>query len=139
MLCCFSTFEISAQTKSSNEIQLDSITMSRLNEMRYLLRTMNPYYKMYQTENIHKLLKLDTATGRVWMVQYSLGDDTEPMTIAIDNTSLLWDSEEIVAGRYELYPTKNMFNFILLDTILGYTYQVQWNTSPEKRFRMRIY
>ena len=61
------------------------------------------------------------------------------MTVAIDDTSLLWDSEEIRGGRFELYPTKNMYNFILIDTEKGYTYQVQWHTEVNKRFRVPIY
>lgn len=74
-----------------------------------------PRYKMYQTENIHILLKLDTATGKVWMVQYSLGDNTG-MVVPVDDSSLLIPGIKEVAGRFELYPTKNMYNFILLDT-----------------------
>ena len=93
---------------------------------------------MYQTENIHILLKLDTATGKVWMVQYGTGDDIG-MTVSVDSTSLLMEGAEEVAGRYELYPTKNMYNFILIDTKQGNTYQVQWSIEPSNRMRVPIY
>ena len=37
-------------------------------------------------------------------------------------------------GRFKLYPTDNMYNFILQDVIDGYSYQVQWNNDEDKRF-----
>ena len=138
MLCCFSAFEISAQTKSSNEVQLDSITMKRLRDIENILYSAKPRYKMYQTENIHILLKLDTVTGKIWMVQYALSD-TKAVSVPIDNTSLLGDWDDYEHGRFELYPTKNMYNYILLDTKWGYTYQVQWSFEENKRFRIPIY
>ncbi len=98
-----------------------------------------PRYKMYKTENTYNLIKLDTATGRVWQVQYRMGS-TDPMVIAIDDNSLLWSWEDEIPGRYELYPTQNIHTFILLDTKKGYTYQVQWSTSgPNQRFRESLY
>ena len=98
-----------------------------------------PRFKMYKTENLYNLLKLDTATGAVWMVQYEMNDKASAGEFEVDSTSLLWSWETPVAGRYELYPTKNMYNFILLDTLSGKTYQVQWNIKPSQRFRIRIY
>lgn len=99
-------------------------------------------YKMYQTENIYNLLKLDTWTGRVWQVQW--GDAKERMEVPINYRDLRdWptgkeDEYEYAAkyrnGRFEMYPTKNMYTFILLDTYSGKTYQVQWSTGYEGRF-----
>ena len=97
-----------------------------------------PRYKMYQTENINILLKLDTATGKVWMVQYGTGGDSG-ITVPVDSTSLLAENTPEVAGRYELYATKNMYNFILIDTKHGNTYQVQWSIERENRMRVRIF
>lgn len=99
-----------------------------------------PRYKMYQTENIYHLLKLDTRTGAVWQVQYrmkSVRASTIPIeyifSTGIIIESLGWD------GRFELYPTKNMYTFILLDTSTGDTYQVQWGTDSKHRFVERLY
>lgn len=96
-----------------------------------------PRYKMYQTENIYTLLKLDTATGKVWMVQYSLGDNVG-MVVPVDDRTLLIPGIKEEAGRFELYPTKNMYNFILLDTKYGNTYQVQWSFNVLNRGRVPI-
>ena len=57
------------------------------------------------------------------------------MEVAIDDRALSPVREN---GRYELYPTQNIYTFILLDTKFGRTYQVQWNTDPKKRFVEQI-
>lgn len=47
-------------------------------------------------------------------------------------------SDEEKAGRFTLYPTQNMYTFILLDKISGHTYQVQWALNEEERFVIPI-
>lgn len=61
------------------------------------------------------------------------------MVVPVDDSSLLYSWEDIEAGRFELYPTKNIYNFILIDTKKGYTYQVQWHTKESSRMRVGIY
>ena len=90
-----------------------------------------PRFKIYSTDNIRILLKLDTKRGKVWMVQYGLGS-TPSAEIPIEYSYLV-DDEEGWNGRFELYPTKNMFNFIMVDNYDGTTYQVQWDTDPNHR------
>ena len=50
-----------------------------------------------------------------------------------------FDTEGEFAGRFELYKTQNMYNFILLDTSSGATWQVQWSMEPENRGTVRIW
>lgn len=119
-------------------INKDSVMFSNIQGIYTHVNTLKPRYKMYQTEHTYILLKLDTATGRVWMVQYSVGD-VDNMVVTIDDDSLLGYFDEIIPGRFELYPTKNMYNFILLDTFKGYTYQVQWHPDADKRIRSIIW
>ena len=87
-------------------------------------------FKLYETANMWTFLKLDTSTGQIWQVQYSIkGEEYRfetPLSIEILNHSNK-------NGRYELIKTQNMYNFILLDTFDGQTYQVQWSTEPENR------
>ncbi|MEE0972533.1 MAG: hypothetical protein U0L34_00175 [Paludibacteraceae bacterium] len=118
--------------------QIDSLMIYRMEKIYEKLDNSVPRYKIYPTENFNIQLKLDTATGKVWMVQISLGD-SDAMVVPVDETSVLYDFEDVRAGRFELYPTKNMHNFILLDTKYGYTYQVQWSVDKEKRIRIPIY
>ncbi len=95
-----------------------------------------PRFKMIETDNIHILLKWDTRTGKTWMVQYGLSDT--PALENLINRSHIITEEESWNGRFELYPTKNMFNFIMIDTYNGNTYQVQWSTDEEYCFTTPI-
>ena len=36
-------------------------------------------------------------------------------------------------GQYKMYPTSNMYNFIMVNTETGTTYQVQWNIDEDLR------
>ena len=40
--------------------------------------------------------------------------------------------------RFTIYPTLNIWTFLLLDQVDGHTYQVQWSTDPDKRFVIQI-
>lgn len=87
-------------------------------------------YKLYPTENMWTFIKLDTRNGKMWQVQFSVkGNDYRYETV-LNATALSLDSTN---GRFELYPTQNMYNFMLLDRIDGKTWQVQWSQEPENR------
>jgi len=95
-------------------------------------------YKLYQTENIYTLLQLDTKTGKIEQVQWSLDSDKEG-TITINNDDLSW-GYGYGSGSFELYPTKNMYQFILIDKTDGRKWHVQWGTSGDQsRWIRRIY
>lgn len=82
----------------------------------------NVRYKMFPTENIWTFLKLDTRNGMIWQVQYSINDNYRG-EIELNEKTLV-NGEKAENGRFTLYPTKNMYNFILLDQIDGKMWQV---------------
>ena len=96
-----------------------------------------PIYKLFPTENTWALIKLNTRNGKIWQLHYSISNDFEG-ELPINKYSLVLPDEEI-NGRFTLYPTPNMYNFILLDQIDGSTWKVQWNNDRDKRFMRRIY
>ena len=93
-------------------------------------------YKLYKTDNMWTLLKLDTATGKMSQLQYSIEGNQFQHTINDEDYSY---TEEIEIGRFELYQTDNMYNFLMLDQINGAAYQVQWSTNPDNRGIYHIY
>lgn len=96
----------------------------------------NAVYRLYPTTNMWTFLKLNTQDGRIWQVQWSQGPDTRFETFL--NATPLAFGEEKKNGRFTLYPTTNMWTFILLDTITGNTWQVQWSQKPEGRMVIQI-
>ena len=95
-----------------------------------------PIYKLFPTENTWALIKLNTRNGKIWQVHYSISNDFEG-ELPINRYSLVLPEEEI-NGRFTLYPTPNMYNFILLDQIDGSTWKVQWHNERDKRFMRPI-
>ncbi|MCQ2159706.1 MAG: hypothetical protein MJY97_01275 [Bacteroidales bacterium] len=104
----------------------------------YLSQLRGPRYKLYPTQNTWTFIKLDTMTGQLWQVQYSV-DKSPRMEYTLDDDIKVYTWEEQICGRFELYETKNMYNFILLDTINGKCWQVQWSIEDKNRFVIRIY
>lgn len=118
--------------------ELDSIKKIELEHAKEMQQATMflPRYKMYQTDNVCILLKLDTRIGKVWMVQYRMGA-TESVVKPIDYFPKA-DEDEGWNGRFELYPTRNVYTFIMIDNKNGDAYQVQWETEPKYRFIEKI-
>ena len=95
-------------------------------------------YKLYPTDNLYTLLELDSKTGRIKQVQWSLDSDSEG-TFTINNDDLSFGMG-YGSNSFELYPTKNMYQFILIDKTDGRKWHVQWGTGGDKsRWIRRIY
>lgn len=88
-------------------------------------------YKLYPTDNMWTFIKLDTRNGKMWQLQYSVKGNEYRFETPLNTTPLISNGNE--AGRFELYPTQNIYNFILLDCIDGKVWQVQWSTERENQ------
>lgn len=89
-----------------------------------------PHYKLFPTTNMWIFLKLDTSKGLVKMVQYSM-EDKNRLEFPINYLPLA-SGEDAIPGRFNLYPTQNMWTFIMLDEVDGRTWQVQWSTDGKE-------
>jgi hypothetical protein len=127
------TQQDSANTMQQNQVaeQQKQITEVQLLEV--------PIYKLFPTENYWTFIKLDTRNGKMWQVHFTISSDGYQGELTLNSRSLVWSEEDEINGRFILYPTKNVYNFILLDQIDGRCYQVQWNSDSSKRFVERIY
>ena len=94
-------------------------------------------YRLYKTKNNYNFIKLDTRTGQMELVQWSTDGNT--MSYSLSNEKLVYLPEDEIPGRFTLYATTNIYNFVLLDQIDGRTWQVQWDTDKNYRFVKRIY
>ena len=89
-------------------------------------------FKLFPTQNMWTFIKLDTQTGQMWQVQYSIKGDDGRFEYDLNPNPLI-APDKSVNGRFELYSTQNIYNFILLDRINGKAWQVQWSFDEEKR------
>ena len=118
--------------------QTDSLKIGLLDRIR---QHTAPSYKLYATDNMWTFLELETFTGKIWQVQYSIKGPDYRFKAVINDVSLVpyFDEEGAYAGRFELFKTQNMYNFLLLDTSNGRTWQVQWSMESKDRVILRIY
>lgn len=93
-------------------------------------------YRLFPTQNMWTFIKLNTRNGRMWQVQYDVKESNRFETNL--NFVALVTKEEEHNDRFTLYPTQNIYTFILLDQLDGRTWQVQWSIEPEKRFIIPI-
>jgi hypothetical protein len=92
----------------------------------------NSIYQLFPTKNYWTFIKLDTRNGKMWQIHFGVEDGTNTGELILNSLPLV-DKEEEINGRFTLYPTENMYNFLLLDQISGVVVQVQWSLDAKKR------
>lgn len=136
-----------AQTKQSKQQAKKDSTLTRIDsliqatnawlEQIEITNSLKQRYKLYQTDNIYTLLQLDTKTGQIEQVQWSLDSDNEG-SVTINDQDLTF-GYGYGSGSFELYATKNMYQFILLDKTDGRKWHVQWGMKATQRWIRRLY
>jgi hypothetical protein len=94
-------------------------------------------YRLFSTRNTYNFIKLNTRNGQMWQIQWGT-EDKYRFENKLSDVSRVNKNEE-KNGRFFLYPTTNIYNFILLDQIDGRAWQVQWSIDEKDRMVMRIY
>ncbi|TMI63452.1 MAG: hypothetical protein E6H07_11755 [Bacteroidetes bacterium] len=94
-------------------------------------------YRLFATRNMYTFIKLNTRNGQMWQVQWGTESKYQYETTLSDISRVTKDEER--NGRFFLYPTTNIYTFILLDQINGRVWQVQWSTKVNERIVDRIY
>ncbi len=136
-VACFSIFILSGYGQNlilNNERSDSTILLSSTNLNNDEFKVGNIIrYKLYPTDNMYTFLKLDTKTGKIEQLHWSLGTDyyEHEFTVYISNVDLSLNDE---SGVFELYPTQNMYQFILLDKTTGRSWHVQWGMEASKRW-----
>jgi hypothetical protein len=113
------TFSLSAQTNKKTNENIASQTITSFP------------YKIFPTQNMWTFIKLDTRNGKMWQVQYSMNSESRFETYL--NLMALVIKDQEINDRFTLYPTQNIYTFILLDQIEGKTWQVQRSSERENR------
>ena len=93
-------------------------------------------YRLLPTQNMWTFIKLNTRNGLMLQVQYDVNGSNRFETYL--NLAPLISKENEENDRFTLYPTQNIYNFILLDQFDGRLWQVQWSTEIEMRLIIPI-
>lgn len=149
----FSVLNTSAETLKGKIIyeffkytqeQVDSVQTEALKSLEETVSKIQDnaktqYYELYPTDNMWTFLELDTCFGIIKQVQYTVKDDdnyrfkTYISSADLREDGSSWYKDKIIPGRFALYKTQNMYNFILLDKVDGRTWQVQWGMDTKDR------
>ena len=110
------------------------VSLSSFADELVLPQTQNPeaIWRLFPTQNIYAFLQLNTVTGQIYQLHFSTSGDDPGMIPLISKN--LAENEKEIPGRFTLYPTRNMYTFILLDQIRGLSWHVQWNNDSSYRF-----
>ena len=127
-VCIFTLSLVSCDNK--NEQLLEQLNVIKQ-------QTQNDTFKLYHTRNMWTFLELNTMTGQIWIVQWSM-DNEKQFKYTLDDKVRISKTDANVSGRFSLHATENIFNFILLDNINGKCWQVQWSFDENARFVIPI-
>lgn len=124
-----------AQTNKAEAVR-DSLLEKIYDKVWSIELQMNSYelnnrFKLYKTNNMYTFLRLDTATGKIKLIQWSLKSEEEGY-VTINDEDLSFISAK--NGTFELYPTDNMYQFLLLDKAWGRMWHVQWGFKSSERW-----
>ena len=93
-------------------------------------------FRLYPTANRYTYLRLNTTNGFIDIVQYSTADDNR-MIYPLSVYPVVMDFFNLglanTLDRFTIYPTQNVWTFLLLDQVEGNTYQVQWSQDSTMR------
>jgi len=95
-------------------------------------------YRLFSTRNMYTFIKLDTRNGGMWQVQWNTKGREYRFESILSGISRVDETDE-KNGRFFLYPTTNIYNFILLDQLDGRVWQVQWSMDVNDRMVLPIY
>ncbi|MEE1092365.1 MAG: hypothetical protein UHZ01_04710 [Prevotella sp.] len=105
---------------------LASTSFGQIKSQSVIMNDTVNVYKLYPTKNMWTFIKLNTSNGQMWQVQFAINVEGKRREEILSLSRLAYGNDA-VSGRFELYPTENMYNFILLDQVDGRTWQVQWS------------
>lgn len=87
-------------------------------------------YNLTETQNMWTFIMLDTYTGKIWQVQFSVKGEDYMFASPINRYPMAYPTNESNwRNRFQLFPTQNMWNLIMLDSYTGRIWQVQYSTQ----------
>ena len=119
-------WQIEFDQKETNQLEIPLNSLSLVEKQEEV----DNRFILYPTQNSWNFLLLDQINGKIWQVNWNIKPEKNKI-IPLNNSSLI-EKQNIADNRFTLYPTQNMWNFLLLDKINGNIWQVRWSTKSEE-------
>ena len=119
-------WQIEFDQKETNQLEIPLNSLSLVEKQEEV----DNRFILYPTQNSWNFLLLDQIDGKIWQVSWDIKPKKNKI-MPLNNSSLI-EKQNIDDNRFTLYPTQNMWNFLLLDKINGNIWQVRWSTKSEE-------
>jgi len=90
-------------------------------------------FRVFKTANLWNQLLLNTMDGRVWQIAFTVDRNGVRALVPINSTPLVTGKDALV-GRFTLYPTDNIWTFLLVDQFSGEVWQCQFGIEDGYRW-----
>ena len=101
-------------------------------------QSLNAPYRLFNTTNVNTLIVLETSTGKLYQIHPGIGENSVMGYYPINEKDLTPEGSESESNRFTLYPTPNIYSFVLVDQLVGRFWRVKWNYEYEKRFIQQL-
>ena len=126
--------------KAAEVAKIDSL-LQECRELRkdiFVYSSTKSRYKLYHPISDVAVLKFFFFFGQIWQLQWSM-EEGEEGEVFINASDLKYSFDSGGTGSFELYPTKNIYTFILIDKDYGRKWHVQWGMETKYRFIRQIF
>lgn len=83
-------------------------------------------FELHGTQNIWNFILLDSYTGRLWQLQYTVDKDSIRGLFIINEKDLADEKEK---NLFYISPLTSMYQYYLINDITGEMWKFQWNTK----------
>ncbi|MCK9230832.1 MAG: hypothetical protein M0Q23_08845 [Syntrophales bacterium] len=99
------------------------------------LQRLDVRFRLFRTDNMWSYLLLDTSDGRLWHVTYTTDKEKGARLKIPINDKPFATKNSSKNGKFTLYSTDNMWNFILIDQDDGRAWQCQFTMEAKEEYR----
>lgn len=127
-----------AQTRPAGVPTKDADSL-KVQLMTGLVQKVTPCYKVFYTGSGASYLELETFSGKVWLINYTLLKKSgSGWSKSLLNDTDLASGAEQYPGRFEMVHHDSTSFFLLLDSATGSVYEVNWTAGTQRRGVMPI-
>lgn len=83
-------------------------------------------FSLHETQNMWNFILLDSHTGRLWQLQYTVDENSIRGLLVINEKEL---ADENKKNTFYISPLTSMFQYYLTNDTTGEMWKFQWNTK----------
>ena len=117
--------QLNTKTGEIKQIQDDGQQWTICNEIEKYGKK-EDRFSLHETQNMWTFILLDSYTGRLWQLQYTVDKDSMRGILIINEDEL---ADENKKNIFYISPLTSMFQYYLTNDTTGEMWKFQWNTK----------